>query len=97
MNRKLWVILVILALGLLLLPAGVLAQEVCDAPAPCPPVSVEVTPPSPVRPDIIGPIVFVEGVADTLYLLNTGPEIQFSRNGTPTITHPDPIGWYPNP
>jgi hypothetical protein len=85
MNSKLWVILVVLALGSLLLPAMVLAQEIGDE---SPVVSVLVLPPSPVLPDIVGPTVVVSGVVDVQI---TGPEVEFTREGTPTILPPNPV------
>ena len=84
MNSKLRVILVVLALGSLL-PAVVLAQDTDDE---SPQATVVILPPSPVLPHIIGPIILVSGVVEVQI---TGPEIEFTRGGTPTILPPSPI------
>jgi len=85
MNSKLLVILVVLALGSLLLPAVVLAQDTGDE---SPQATVVFLPPSPILPHIIGPIVVVSGVVEVQII---GPEIEFTRGGTPTILPPNPI------
>lgn len=85
MKIKLLVVLVVLVLGSLLLPAGVSAQDRGDE---SPVVSVVFVSPSPVLPDIIGPIIVVSGVVEVQI---TGPEVEFTRGGTPTILPPSPI------
>jgi hypothetical protein len=76
------VVLLVLALWVILLPSLALAQELSGE---SPSAAVVFTPPSPILPDISGPIVLVSGVVEVQVF---GPQIEFTRGGTPTIIPP---------
>jgi len=85
MNSKLLVVLVVLALVALLLPVVVSAE---DTGVESSLATVVFLPPNPVLPHIIGPLVIVSGVVEVQII---GPEVEFTREGTPTILPPNPI------